>query len=152
MSEEPPKSSDQQPNRFRPTLGTGVPLGSSFNDLFSGGASVWLKIVGGAIATPLAVVLLVLRSKRRGNITLPDDPVIIAIALAGCAMVGGGLGGLLSLKDVVQTRLADGKPVSFPLKLLFGFGIWSLLLVWFPGIIVSTLVVTILLLSYQIIG
>jgi len=152
MSEEPPQSSDQQPNRLRPMLGIGVPLGSSFNDLFAGGASVWLKIVGGAIATPLAVMVLVLRSKRRGNTALPDDPAIIAIAIAGCGMVGAGLGGLLSLKDVVQTRLADGKPVSLPLKLLFGFGIWSLLLVWFPGIIVLTLVVTILLLSYQIIG
>lgn len=146
MSEEPPKSIDQHSNRFRPMLGTGVPIGSSFNDLFSGGASVWLKIVGGAIATPLAVVVLVLRSKRRGSIALPDDPAILAIALAGCAMVGAGLGGLLSLKDVVQTLLADGKPVLFPLKLLFGFGIWSLLLVWFPGIIMLTLAVTILLL------
>lgn len=151
MSEEPPKSSDQQPTRFRPMLGTNVPLGSTFNDLFSGGASVWLKIVGGAIVTPLAVVMLVLRSKRRGNTTLPDDPIIIAVAIAGCAIVGGGLGGLLSLKDVVQTRLADGKPVSYPLKLLFGFGIWSLLLVWLPGVILSTLMITILLLSFQII-
>lgn len=151
MSEEPPKSSDRKPTRFRPMLGTNVPLGSTFNDLFSGGASVWLKIVGGALVTPIAVVMLVLRSKRRGNTTLPDDPVIIAVAIAGCAIVGGGLGGLLSLKDVVQTRLADGKPVSFPLKLLFGFGIWSLLLVWFPGIILSTLMITILLLSFQVI-
>ena len=101
----------------------------------------------GAIATPLAVVVLVLRSKRRGSVALPDDPAIIAIAPLDAAVVGAGLGGLLSLKDVVQTRLADGKPVSFPLKLLFGFGIWSLLLVWFPGIIVLTLAVTILLLS-----
>jgi hypothetical protein len=43
-------------------LGTGVALGSSFNDLISGGASGWMKIVGDAIATPLAVVVLVLHS------------------------------------------------------------------------------------------
>ncbi len=146
MSEESPKSNAPQSNNVRPMLGPSIPLGSSFNDLFSGGASVWLKIVGGAVATPLAVAMLVLRSKRRGNVTLPDDPAIIAIALVALAVVGGGLGGLLSMKDVVQTRLANGKPVSFPLKLLFGFGLWSLLLVWFPGIIVSTLAGTILVL------
>ena len=51
------------------------------------------------------------------------------------------------MKDVVQNRMAEGKPVGFPLKLLFGFGMMSLLLVWFPAIIFLTLVVTLMTLS-----
>ncbi|MEZ6125856.1 MAG: hypothetical protein R3C49_22240 [Planctomycetaceae bacterium] len=147
MGDEYTRRKGQQRKRSGRTRRTGIPLGSSFDDLFSGGASVWLKIVGGAVVTPIAVVVIALRSKRRGGVDLPHDPAVIGISLAGCSVVGAVLGGLLSLKDVVQTRLADGKPVSFPLRLLFGFGIWSLLLVWFPGIIVLTLTVTILLLS-----
>src|SRR5690606_17408837 len=108
---------------------------------------VWLKIVGGAIATPIAVIIMALRAKRRGGLTLPDSPVVIAAVLGSCAIVGAVLGGLLSMKDVVQTRLADGKPVAFPLRLLFGFGMLLLLLIWFPGAIVLTLVVTILTLT-----
>ena len=138
---------DNQQNISRRTHATSIPLGSSFNDLFAGGASVWLKIVGGAIATPIAVIIMALRAKRRGGLTLPDSPVVIAAVLGSCAIVGAVLGGLLSMKDVVQTRLADGKPVAFPLRLLFGFGMWSLLLIWFPGAIVLTLVVTILTLT-----
>jgi len=123
------------------------PIGSSFNDLFAGGASVWLKIIGGAIATPVAVAFFALRANRKSGTELPASPAVFAAILGGCAIIGAVLGGLLSLKDVVQTRLAEGKAVTFPLKLLFGFGIWSLLLVWFPGVIVLTLVVTILTLS-----
>lgn len=138
---------DEQQNIPRRIHSTAIPLGSSFNDLFAGGASVWLKIAGGAIATPVAVALIALRSKRRGGMELPESPVVIAAVLGSCAIVGAVLGGLLSMKDVVQNRLADGKPVAFPLKLLFGFGMWSLLLIWFPGAIMLTLVVTILTLT-----
>ena len=144
MGDRPTQSGDRRRQRSTPVRRTGVPLGSSFNDLFSGGASVWLKIVGGAIATPVIVVVFALRSSRGGGRVLPNDPVLIAISLAACAVIGAVLGALLSLKDVVQTRLADGKPVSFALKLLFGFGLWSLLFVWFPVAIVVTLAVTIL--------
>lgn len=108
------------------------------------GISVWLKIFGGAIATPVAVAVLVFRGLRRGAIAIPESPSLIAAALGVCAMVGAVLGGLLSLKDVVQNRLAERKPVSFVFKLLFGFGMWSLLLVWFPGILVFVLAVTLI--------
>lgn len=138
---------DEKQNIPRPIHDKSIPLGSSFNDLFAGGASVWLKIVGGAIATSVVVTLMALRSKRRGGMELPESPVVIAAVIGGAAIVGAVLGGLLSMKDVVQNRLAAGKPVAFPLKLLFGFGMWSLLLVWFPAAIVLTLVVTILTLA-----
>lgn len=124
-----------------------LPHDSTFSDLFSEGPSLWLKILGGAIATPVALVVFGLRAHHRGGTKLPQDPAIIAVILGLSVIVGAALGGLLSLKDVVQTRIAEGKPVAFPFKLLFGFGIWSLLLVWFPGIIVLTLVITIITLS-----
>ena len=95
----------------------------------------WLDVAS------VAVAVLVFRGLRRGAIAIPESPALIAAALGVCAMVGAVLGGLLSLKDVVQNRLAERKPVSFVFKLLFGFGMWSLLLVWFPGILVFVLAV-----------
>lgn len=112
--------------------------------MFSGGASVWLKILGGAIATPVIVAAVANRARRRGGVEFSSDPVMIAVLLMGCALLGAVLGGLLSMKDVVQARLAAGKPVAFPLKVLFGFGIWSLVLVWSPLVIVLVFVVTML--------
>jgi len=114
------------------------PIGSTLGDLVAEGASFWLKTVGAAIATPVVVATVALRGSRGGGVTLPKDPSVIAAILCGCAVVGAFLGGLLSLKDVVQSRLEDGKPVAIPLKLAFGFGIWSLLLVCFPGAIGAT--------------
>ena len=52
-----------------------VPLGSTLNDVFSGGASVWVKIAAGAIATPLIVAGTSLRSSRRGEVAIPNDPL-----------------------------------------------------------------------------
>lgn len=58
MNERP--QTDNQQNISRRTHATSIPLGSSFNDLFAGGASVWLKIVGGAIVLTLVVTILTL--------------------------------------------------------------------------------------------
>lgn len=121
-----------------------LPFGPIFNDLFSGGASVWLKILGGAVITPIIFVSQLIAALDKSGSELSENPTFIAVVFAVFASVGAVLGGLLSLKDVVQTRLAHGKPVSFALKLLFGFGLKSLLYVWFPLVIVVTLVVTIL--------
>ncbi|MCR9199659.1 MAG: hypothetical protein NXI04_13520 [Planctomycetaceae bacterium] len=118
-------------------------VGSTLGDLVAEGASFWLKTIGAAVATPVVVAVMAIRGSRRGGAMLPKDPSVIAAILCGCAVVGACLGGLLSLKDVVQTRLGEGKPVAFPFKMLFGFGIWSLLLVWFPGIILLTAIISI---------
>ena len=124
-----------------------LPFGPSFNDLFSGGAYVWLKILGGAVVTSIIVAFKAIPILAENGIELSKNPAVIAGVVAGSASVGAVLGGLLSLKDVVQTRLAHGKPVSFALKLLFGFGLKSLLFVWFPLAIVVTFVATILTFS-----
>ncbi len=106
-----------------------------------------MKIIGGAIATPIIVVVLVLRGATRSQVPLPDDPVIIVLALAVCTVIGAGLGGLLAMKDFVEARKSAGRPVWFPLRLLFGFGIWSLLFVWFPAMLMLGLGITILTLN-----
>lgn len=120
---------------------------SFFNEFFSGGASVWLKILGGAIATPIAIVVFGFKAMRKNQADMPQDLGMIAAILGGGSIVGGILGGLLTAKDVVQNRTEAGKPVPFPLKLLFGFGIWSLLFVWVPGIMVTVFFVGAILFS-----
>ena len=134
-----------------------IPLGSTFNELFSGGTSVWIKIIGGAVATPVAVIVFALRAFRRGGPELsqnapelPQNPFVIAAILAAFVVLGAAIGGALSLKDVVASRLAAGRPVAFPIKAMFGFGIWSLLLVWFPAIIAFALVITVLTLGTSV--
>lgn len=141
------QSTDSQKDRQSTNLSIyRYPFGPSFNDLFSGGASVWLKILGGAVITSIIVTMNAIPLLAESGIDV-EDPTVIAGLLAGSAPVGAVLGGLLALKDVVETRLAARKPVSFSLKLLFGFGLKSLLLVWFPLAIVVTFVVTILMVS-----
>ena len=133
----PDKVSDRAHNKM-------IPMGSTFHELFSGGASVWLKIAGGAIATPVVMAMYALRAERRGGNALPKDPSVLTAILVACVVVGAAIGAALCLKDVVHSRLKDGRPVAFPARALFGYGMWSLLLVWFPGIVVLTLLVTLL--------
>ena len=121
--------------------------GTIFEDFCAGGAPVWMKMIGSAVATPVIVLVGIARAGRGGGITLPQNGMTYVGILGGSVVLGAFLGGLLSLKDVVQDRLSSRKPVPFPLKLLFGFGIWSLLLVWFPGVLILTLAVTVIVLS-----
>ena len=121
-----------------------IPMGSMFHELFSGGASVWLKIAGGAIATPIVMAMYILRANRRDGDALPKDPGVLAAILVACILVGAVIGAALCLKDVVHSRLKDGRLVAFPARALFGYGLWSLLLVWFPGITVLSLIIIII--------
>lgn len=100
----------------------------------------------GAVATCVAIGLGLARSERRGG-ELEMDSTIVGIIFAGGAVLGAAMGAALSFKDVVETRRAEGKPVAFPLKLLFGYGIWSLLLIWFPGVLFLTFVITMVALT-----
>ena len=145
---------EKQPQSSGPSdraMNRAIPLGSTFNDLFSGGAPVWMKMIGGGVACPVLVATALIRSDRRDGVPFSLDPSVFAAILAGCAVLGVFLGAALSLKDVVHARLVEGKPVAFPIKALFGFGVWSLLLVWFPFTIVITLVVTMVAISLNLI-
>lgn len=119
---------------------------TTFDEVFRSGSSVWIKMATGAVATCIMVALGLARSVRRGG-ELELDNTIVGVIFAGAAVIGAAMGAALSFKDVVETRRVEGKPVAFPLKLLFGYGIWSLLLIWFPGILVLTLVITVMALS-----
>ena len=117
-----------------------LPSGSSFNELFSGGRPVWLKIVGAAVAVPIATVVYGIRAARKSGSRIPSDPVTISMTLFGAAAVGALVGSALVMKDIVHRRQREGRHVSFPLRLLFGFGMVSVLLVWVPiGFLVAIL-------------
>ena len=113
--------------------------GSSLNDLFTGGASVWIKIIGAAVVTPVIVFASNRRGRNGGVNFLSDFPTAIAV-FGGAAIVGAFLGAALSMRDVVDRRLADGKPVGSVLRLFFGRGITTVL-VWIPLFIVLLVVV-----------
>jgi len=112
---------------------------SSLNELFSGGASVWVKIVGAAIAVPVVVLVASRRMARQGNDLFADGPTAVGV-LAGCAVVGAFLGAALSMKDVVAKRIEEGKPVNWFLRLFFARGILTVF-AWIPFFIVAMVVV-----------
>ena len=114
---------------------TFVIMKSSFNDLFSGGASVWLKIAGAAIVAPAIVFGASRKMARQGNELFADLPTTIGV-LAGTSVVGAFLGAALSMKDVVAKRIEDGKPVNWFLRLFFARGILTVL-AWVPFFIVA---------------
>lgn len=136
------RSNESEGGKAHSGVQKAVPMGSTFQDLFAGGGSVWLKILGGAVCVPLVVFGALRRGNRRGGVGLPEDPTMLALILGLAAAVGAVLGALLSLKDVVQARLADNQPVAFPFRLMFGMGIRSLLVVWVPVAIVLTIIGT----------
>ncbi|MEM6329513.1 MAG: hypothetical protein AAF790_04600 [Planctomycetota bacterium] len=115
-----------------------------FDDLFSEGKPVWLKIGGAALFTPVFVVLASLRAMRRSGDGLHAGE--LALVVAGSIAVGALLGGALAAKDVVARRMAAGQHVPWPLKLLLGSGALSLL-VWFVLAITVTVAVTMLALA-----
>lgn len=145
---EADETESSQSSQARPsTRGTkssgGIPGGSTFNDIFQSDRSIWIKILGGAVATPIILVVLMLRAKRRGggagaNIDL-TSPTMLGV-LAGSVVLGGALGALLTAKDVVQRRLANSQPVAFPWRLLFGMRMVSVGCVWIPVTIIVIII------------
>ncbi|HVJ86771.1 MAG TPA: hypothetical protein VM452_14060 [Caulifigura sp.] len=123
------------------SLRRALPQATAFDDLFRGGTSVWAKIGGAAIATPLIMFFAIRRIERRGG-QIPFEGGALVFILVLAAVLGAFIGASLSLKDIVESRKAKKKPVPFVLDLLYGKGIVSLLAFWVPFGIVCTLVVT----------
>ena len=116
-------------------------------DIFTSDKSVWLKMLGAAVATPVLLVIVMKKAQRRGGPAIDlTSPKNLALLL-GSTVVGAVLGGLLTAKDVIQRRMQKGEPVAFPWILLFGKGLISLLCVWFPLAIGITFVMTMLTLG-----
>lgn len=132
MKNDGPNSKNETARKTPKARPSGVPLGSTFQDLFAGGNPVWMKIIGSAIAAPMIVLSVGLKADRRGGPAFPKDPLILTCIAVGCAIAGATIGTALSLKDIVAHRLAEGLPVSNSLKLLFGSGNFSLFAIWLP--------------------
>ncbi|GAB5513141.1 MAG: hypothetical protein Rhob2KO_08660 [Rhodopirellula baltica] len=106
---------------------------------------VWKKVLIGAVVTPVVVGGMTRRFMVRNADKQYDlDPIAIGLLLVLSSVVGGLLGALLAWKDRVEYRRANNLPISFPSKLLFGYGIISLVLVWVPIAIFGTLLVLVL--------
>lgn len=105
----------------------------TFDELFQSDASVLLKMIGGAAVGGIGAILTLSRQ---------DDELSVAtqaIVLVGMALLGGLLGATLSLKDLIERRHQEGRSTPFVLRLLFGMGIVSLLLVWVPLVFLVTI-------------
>ncbi|MFG0264908.1 MAG: hypothetical protein ACF8AM_07095 [Rhodopirellula sp. JB055] len=122
---------------------TGVGVDDQATDLIQ--TSVWKKVAIGAVVTPVIVGGMIRRFKvRNAEKQFEFDPVAIGLLLVLSSIVGGLLGGLLAWKDRVEYRRANDLPIGFASKLLFGYGIISLVLVWVPIVILGTLIVVLL--------
>lgn len=117
------------------------PEKSTLGEVF-GNATILMKMLVGAFATPILLVAMMAKANRRAGKPLDfTDPMMIVGVIAAIP-VGAVLGALLTVKDVVQERVARKAHVPFPLLMLFGKGILSALL-WIPFVIVVVLIVTI---------
>lgn len=121
-----------------------IPMGSTLDDILKSGASIWVKMGIGAIVSPIAVLFYGLRGGRGGAMDIRTHPVSSAVGLLGVAVVGAVCGAALTVKDVVEARMEQEQSVPFPLRLLFGYGLKSLLLVWVPLAFFLVIVVPIL--------
>lgn len=124
-----------------------IPTGGSFNDMFRGNHGLWWKMLGGAGATLLAAIGGFAKMKDNEKVNLPESWSTRAMILVGVAIAGALAGAALVMKDVVEDRSLAGRPVAWPLRLLFGMG-WGSLLLWFPLVILGTLAATLLTLGF----
>ena len=147
FAEEDDFAEDDRPrkkkSRSGPSSSETPTADSTLGELMALGPAIWIRIAGGALAAPIAVVWGYARARRRGAFQGPLNPVVAGVVLVITLLAGAVLGAALSLKDVVEERLAAGRPVALPLKLLFGLGMKSLL-IWIPIAIFGTLVVTLM--------
>jgi hypothetical protein len=104
--------------------------GSSIEDLFSGGAPVWLKVVGAAVTAPILMFVYVERQAVRNGMNRihTTSPLV----LFSVSAIGAIAGLALSMKDIVHARRDAGLQISWPLQLMYCRGIVSILFVWGP--------------------
>jgi hypothetical protein len=123
-----------------------LPFQSELDDLFRSSRGIWLKVAGGAVAGA-AVTAAVLLKKRRGAQEFDQFDITEKIlVVVGAGVIGAILAIVLSMKDVVERRIEQGKPVNFLLKLYFAFR-WVSIVVWFITIMVLVFALTLILLS-----
>ncbi|QDT64334.1 hypothetical protein [Calycomorphotria hydatis] len=117
---------------------------TTFEELFDYDSNLMAKIGFGAIAPPIIGIIFLARAARKGHDYFSANPAAAIFILLLLVPVGACAGMALSVKDVVRDRMSEGRPVAFPLKMLFGFGCLSLLLIWVPLAFLGTLIMLIL--------
>lgn len=141
--DQPAVHPNSSPTSASTAYSAGMGVDGQAADLIETG--VWKKVLIGAVVTPVVVGGMTRRFMVRNADKQYDfDPIAIALLLVLSSVVGGLLGALLAWKDRVEYRRANNLPISFPSKLLFGYGIISLVLVWVPIAIFGTLLVLVL--------
>jgi hypothetical protein len=105
------------------------------DEAFRSDRSIWLKLGGCGFVAVCVVITAMVRSHRRGNAGFALTTNNLAIAASVAASIGVFLGLVLSLKDVVERRLSDGRRIHPLLRLYLGSRKKSLV-IWFFTIIV----------------
>ena len=123
---------------------------STFQEIFTSDKSIWMKMLGGAAATPLLVFSMMGKAERRGGAGAESADLSMVFILLGSVVLGAVLGALLTAKDVVQRRLSNGQSVALPWVLLFGKGLISAIFIWMPLVILLTLAVVVLTLGTEV--
>jgi hypothetical protein len=109
----------------------GIPFQRKLDDLFRNDRSIWLKIGGGVLVALYVTVQSILRQGKVADRSIVWRVSIISLLVA---VAGGGLiSFLLTMKDRMKQRLANGERVNPLLRAYLCMGIWSLLL-WCPTI------------------
>lgn len=119
-----------------------IPFKPSLDRLFRSDRSAGLKVLGCAFVGGMACLTTVARQEEGpppgGRVT---PAMIVLFGLAG-AVLGGWLGLMLSLKDVVRDRIERGEDVNPLLTVYLGGGCVSLV-VWSVTVFVLTIAFTI---------
>ena len=115
-------------------------LAATIGRPFQSGNSIWVKTIAAAVIVPIIVFSLGHRREGEKGPSLPTDTVSVVCIAIGCVIGGGILGATLGLKDIIRQRRAAGERVYLPLRLLFGYRVFSLILVWIPLAIVALIV------------
>jgi hypothetical protein len=122
------------------------PLQGELDDLFRSSRGILWKVAGGAVAGAAVTAAMLLKG-RRGAQELDQFNITEKIlVIVGAGVIGAILAIVLSMKDVVERRIEQGKPVNFLLKLYFAFR-WVSIAVWFVTIMVLVFAVTFILFS-----
>lgn len=80
------------------------------------------------------------------GLKLGEGSLLVTLVAALCTcVIGAFVGAALSFKDKVDDQTARGEPVGLLMRITFGLGIVSVILVWVPLIIAVTIGATFLL-------
>lgn len=92
------------------------------------------QLVLSMILVPLVLLVIVLVAQRDHRKTVLKDPVGLTVIFAAGGFLGAIMVGAFAIKDYVEMQIAEGESVPFPIRLLFGMGMFSIMKIWLPAI------------------